>query len=217
MKKEHLLNIPKHFKTICIHKYWVYKYCKLCGITWRGIKHDLSKFSPTEFFESIKYYTGTSSPIDGAKKAMGYSKAWFHHRGRNDHHYEMWVDNFDNGGIPLDMPFECVVEMLCDYLGAGKAYYKENFNYLKEFNWFKQKISNPVAMHIHTKAFIYIVLELLASIEYYGEHDPVIQVLGKDNLYKIYNETSREYTEESFAEHVKYMKSVWRERLCQEK
>ena len=60
-----------HFKTICKHKYWVFHYCKMAGIPWRGIVHDLSKFSPTEFCESVKYYTGTSSPIDECKKDIG--------------------------------------------------------------------------------------------------------------------------------------------------
>lgn len=67
-----------HFKKICIHKYWVFYYCCKAGIPIQGVTHDLSKFSPTEFFESIKYYQGTSSPIDACKKVNGYSMAWFH-------------------------------------------------------------------------------------------------------------------------------------------
>ena len=201
MKKEHLLNIPKHFKTICIHKYWVYRYCKLGGITWRGIKHDLSKFSPIEFFESIKYYTGTSSPIDGAKKAMGYSKAWFHHRGRNDHHYEMWQDNFDKGGEPIQMPFECAVELICDYLGAARVYMGKDFSYQKEFEWFQSKLDNGVAMHIQTKVFVYRVFKIMAETESRFEKGDIIRkgyyVLKSDMLRNIYY-SCKNYDERGF-------------------
>ena len=84
-----LKNIFLHFKKICVHKYWVGYYCFKADLYWQGIIHDLSKFSPVEFWESVKYYQGTSSPIDVSKKVNGYSKAWFH-RGRNLHHYEYW-------------------------------------------------------------------------------------------------------------------------------
>lgn len=102
----YISNIFKHFKKICIHKYWVFYYCCKAGIPLQGLVHDLSKFSTTEFWESVKYYQGTSSPIDACKKANGWSAAWMHHKGRNKHHYEYWQDNFDNGGNPIEMPMK---------------------------------------------------------------------------------------------------------------
>ena len=60
--------IFSHWKTIRIHRKWARRYCFMAGIPWRGIKHDLSKYSPVEFFESARYWTGTSSPINEAKK-----------------------------------------------------------------------------------------------------------------------------------------------------
>ena len=77
----------EHFKLITTHKTYVFRNCVKAGIIWRGIKHDLSKYSPTEFKESIKYFTGTDSPINACKKANGWSKAWMHHKGRNTHHF----------------------------------------------------------------------------------------------------------------------------------
>ena len=74
-------NIIKHFKLICTHKKYVFLNCKKAGLFWAGIKHDLSKFSPIEFLESVKYYDGTKSPIDVCKQKHGYSKAWLHHKG----------------------------------------------------------------------------------------------------------------------------------------
>lgn len=151
-------NAWKHFKLITIHKWYVFKNCCKAGIPLRGLLHDLSKYSPTEFLESIKYYQGDSSPIDACKKANGYSKAWLHHKGHNSHHYEYWQDNFDKGGEALQMPFKDSLEMVCDYLAAGKAYMKKEFTYEAEYEWWKRKISNPIAMHPQTKEFIDMML-----------------------------------------------------------
>lgn len=64
-----------HLKTVLIHKYWVFIYCCKLGIPWQGITHDLSKFSWTEFSESVKYYQGgKKSPIPAVKAELGYSK-----------------------------------------------------------------------------------------------------------------------------------------------
>ena len=61
-----------HFNTICRHKYWVMYYCHKCGITKRGLLHDLSKFSPTEFWTNVKYVVPGKSPIDAQKEKIGF-------------------------------------------------------------------------------------------------------------------------------------------------
>ena len=154
MNKITIKNTFRHFGKICNHKWWVFYYCCKAGIPLRGIKHDMSKFSPTEFWESVRYYQGTSSPIDACKKDKCVSKAWLHHKGRNTHHYEYHQDNFDNGGQPLQMPYKDAVEMLCDYLGAGRAYMGKNFTYQAEYDWWLKKCSKPLAMHPQTIDFI---------------------------------------------------------------
>ena len=153
----------KHFLLVCNHKKYVFKYCCKAGIILRGLKHDLSKFSPVEFFESVKYFSGDKSPIDNCKAEKGYSKAWLHHKGRNSHHYEYWQDNFDKGGTPLQMPFKDALEMVCDYLGAGKAYSKKNFTYEGEYKWWQNKKRNGIAMHPQTKAFIEMMMKQMAK------------------------------------------------------
>ena len=124
-----IINTFKHLRKILIHKYWVGLYCFKCGLYWRGLVHDLSKFSPAEFFESVKYYQGDRSPIDRCKEVNGWSKALQHHKGRNDHHYEYFIDNLDNGGEAIEMPKDCVLELIADYLGAGRAYMGKSFSY----------------------------------------------------------------------------------------
>ena len=179
------MNCLKHFIKICKHKYWVGYYCFKAGIPWRGIKHDMSKFSPIEFWESVKYYSGTSSPIDACKKDKGWSKAWQHHKGRNDHHYEYFVDNLDNGGTAIQMPFINVAELIADYLGAGRAYMGENFSYQAEYEWWFNKKKKPLLMHPQTKKFIDLVLYNLTQKK---EN----LVLNKNALKRFYKKAERE-------------------------
>lgn len=157
-------NAWKHFKLITKHKLYVFYYCCIAGIPLRGLIHDVSKYSPTEFFESAKYFQGDSSPINACKKANGYSKAWLHHKGRNTHHYEYWQDNFDKGGESLQMPFKDALELICDYLAAGRAY-GENFTYSGEYQWWRNKIKNPIAMHPQTKLFVEYMLKDMKNHE----------------------------------------------------
>lgn len=172
--------IWNHFKTVCKHKYWVGKYCFMAGIPLRGIMHDMSKFSPTEFFESAKYYQGTRSPIDKCKEVNGYSKAWQHHKGRNTHHYEYWVDNLDIGGTAIQMPFDDARELICDFLGAGRAYMGKNFSYEAEYNWWLEKLKKPLKMNQQTKDFVDSVLLLLSV------HNNPKVTLNKNSLLRIY-------------------------------
>lgn len=139
MKIKHIKNIWFHLRKIQTHRKWVKHYCYAIDLYKQGFLHDLSKYSPTEFWEGVKYYQGDSSPIDAAKKDKGYSMAWFHHRGRNYHHYEMWQDDFDHGGKPLIMPYKYFAEMVCDYLAAGRAYNGVNFRFSNELAWWEKK------------------------------------------------------------------------------
>lgn len=150
-----------HLRTVARHRFWVRHYCFMAGLYWQGLTHDLSKYSPTEFFESARYYQGNRSPIDACKEAKGYSMAWFHHRGRNRHHWEYWVDNFQDGMTPVKMPYKYAAEMFCDYLGAGRAYMGKNFDVQKEIVWWERK-RKTVVMHPQTKRFIDLCFDYLA-------------------------------------------------------
>lgn len=154
-----------HIRTVVDHKKWVWYYCSRLGMYKVGLLHDLSKFSPTELLESAEYYAGgTSSPINEAKKDKGYSLAWFHHKGRNRHHYEYWFDNIDTGGTKVKMPEEYANELICDYLGAGRAYMKHNFSYYEEYKWWLGK-RDILAMNTQTKIFVDHVIVMLAYME----------------------------------------------------
>lgn len=171
-------NIFAHLKKIMVHRRYVRYYCFKAGLYMQGLMHDLSKYSPVEFWESVKYYQGSSSPITACKKDRGYSMAWFHHRGRNKHHWEYWVDDFDEGMIPKIIPEKYAIEMFCDFLGAGEAYMGDEYSKEKEFAWWKQKRQKYV-MHPVIKNFIdnCFVNYISFGINY---------ALDKERLHRIY-------------------------------
>ena len=117
-----LKKIAKHTMLVTEHRWYVFKLSIKAGIPFRGLIHDLSKFSPTEFVESVKYYNGKRSPINVCIEEKGYSLAWLHHKGINKHHCEFWVDFTRKGVIAAKMPNRYVVEMFCDRVAASLIY-----------------------------------------------------------------------------------------------
>lgn len=170
MNKFTLKNAWLHFKNTCKHKWWVFYYSWYFGIPFRGFMHDWSKFTPTEFIESVKFFKGDSSPINEAKKLQGISFAWHHHKAHNPHHYEYWTDCYDTGTVPRIMPWKYVIELVCDYLAAGRTYNdfnkKEPFTLKKELDWWNN-CKDGKCIHPLTKKLISAILE---NIAYHGLH-----------------------------------------------
>lgn len=116
-----------HLETVNTHRLEVMKNCMKCGLYAQGLSHDLSKYSPSEFNVSVRYFQGTRSPYMYEKEHFGYSEGWLHHKGRNKHHWEYWYDMIDGKWVPLEMPLPCLVEMVCDRVAACKVYQKEKY------------------------------------------------------------------------------------------
>lgn len=120
----------QHLKTINHHKSLVMKYCFKAGLYKQGLLHDMSKYSPVEFFVGAKYFQGNRSPNNAEREDKGYSLAWLHHKGRNKHHLEYWIDYSVNEGASMTgmrMPVRYVVEMFCDRLAACRTYHKNAY------------------------------------------------------------------------------------------
>lgn len=126
-----------HLKTVNKHRREVRKLCFKCGLYWQGLTHDLSKYSPIEFINGVKFFTGKGSPHMGERDRYGYSKAWLNHKGRNRHHAEYWQDIRPNGKTePIDMPRKYLAEMICDRVAASKIYLKENYTNDAPWNYY---------------------------------------------------------------------------------
>lgn len=156
--KGHLLTVLRHKRLVFIH-------CVKAGIPVRGVFHDMSKFSPREFYYGIKYFKGDKSPNEGEREAYGYSKAWMHHKGRNRHHFEYWTDyNLTDRCVrPVKMPLDCVVEMFCDRVAASKTYNKEKYTDKDPITYFMSRKAHRF-IHPETEAFIEKLLKMLSVI-----------------------------------------------------
>lgn len=155
----------KHLRVVMRHRKYVRHFCFKAHLFRQGLMHDLSKYSPTEFIESVRYFVGTSSPIDACKKDKGYSAAWMHHKSHNKHHREYWTDNYDKGTTCVKMPWKYALECFCDFLGAGKAYNPDKFTPELEFDWWKSNRLN-IKINLDTRMLIDI---LFISYVRYGE------------------------------------------------
>lgn len=153
-----------HLKTIMYHKYLVMQGCFKVGLYYQGLTHDLSKFSPTEFMVGAKYFQGTRSPNNAEREDIGYSSSWLHHKGRNKHHFEYWIDYsvraIEGGMAPAPMPVRYVIEMFMDRIAASKVYEKENYDDGKPLAYFMK--GKDCLMHEKTKKQLIVLLKMLA-------------------------------------------------------
>lgn len=128
-----------HLNTINNHKRLITIACFKCSLYKQGLLHDLSKYAPIEFLAGVKYWEGNASPINNEKKDLGYSNGWLHHKGRNKHHFEYWIDyapNPHNGLIGIKMPKKYVAEMVLDRMCASKNYMKDKYTEDKPLEYY---------------------------------------------------------------------------------
>lgn len=154
----------QHLRTINHHKRLVMEHCFQVGLYKQGFLHDLSKYSPAEFLVGCKYYQGTRSPNNAEREAVGYSSAWLHHKGRNKHHYEYWIDyNTQAGGMaPVPMPTRYVVEMLVDRIAASKIYEGKNYTDASPLKYYLKGVEKT-PIHPDTAALLEKLLRMLAQ------------------------------------------------------
>ena len=168
-------NVTGHLKTVRKHRREVRKLCFKCGLYKQGLLHDLSKYSPSEFLSSVKYWTGNRSPIDNQIDDIGFSEAWLHHKGRNKHHYEYWIDqSHGDPEILCDIPFKYVAEMFCDRVAATKTYLKEKYTESSPLDYaLKKQEKEKQLMNENTYSEI---MGLLKNLSENGEKDTVKKI-----------------------------------------
>lgn len=157
------MNFWGHFKTVHRHRALVRKYCFRLGLYWQGLTHDLSKYSPVEFWAGVKYFQGSRSPNDQQRKELGYSAAWLHHKGRNRHHFEYWTDyQKDGSGIGgVEMPGKYIAEMFCDRLAASKVYKGKDFSQGDPYKFFERGKGRNLMLHPATAELLEKILLIL--------------------------------------------------------
>lgn len=153
-----------HFKTITHHKLLVMQYCFRVGLIRQGLMHDMSKYSWTEFRVGAKYYTGTRSPNAAEREELGYSTAWLHHKGRNKHHLEYWIDY---GGRDMElmghpMPTRYMVELCLDRIAACRVYHGKAYTDKDPLDYLEHSRDSRM-MHPQTHAQVVEILTMLAE------------------------------------------------------
>lgn len=172
----------RHLKTINHHKWLVMKHCFKVGLYRQGLMHDLSKYTPVEFLAGAKYYQGTRSPNAAQREKIGYSAAWLHHKGRNKHHMEYWIDyglGQDETMIGMKMPVRYVVEMFCDRVAASKTYRGKDYTDADAYNYYL-KSHHHYIIHPETDELLARLLKMLAEE---GE-DRTMEYIRKEVLKK---------------------------------
>ena len=155
-----------HLSTITRHRHAVIRHCRKAGIFWQGLRHDLSKYSPTEFWQGVRYYEdGKRSPNEAEREAYGYSLAWMHHKGRNRHHFEYWIDYCigEDGKVYMGgckMPLKYVAEMFCDRIAACKIYQGEQYTDASAYDYYERSRGH-ILIHPETGELIGEMLRVL--------------------------------------------------------
>ncbi|MBQ5431020.1 MAG: catalase [Lachnospiraceae bacterium] len=179
-----------HFKTITHHRHLVMKGCFKAGLYWQGLTHDLSKYSWVEFSVGARYFQGDRSPNNAEREATGVSLAWLHHKGRNKHHLEYWIDynvnrdpssGKDHGAMAgMKMPERYVVEMFVDRISASKNYLKESYRDDAPLQYFL-KSQDHYIIHPQTKELLHQLLLMNAQK---GE-DETFRYIRKEILHNL--------------------------------
>lgn len=172
----------RHFSTITKHRHKVIAHCMKAGIGFQGLFHDLSKYSPVEFFTGAKHYLGTKSPNEEERALYGYSKAWMHHKGRNRHHFEYWTDYHPQRRVvePVKMPYNYVAEMFCDRVAASKIYNGKAYKDSDPLNYF---LKAKATRFIHNETSDELE-ELLRMLSEKGEAETFRYLKSKVKAYK---------------------------------
>lgn len=156
-----------HFCTITHHKFLVMKSCFRVGLYKQGLLHDLSKYSWTEFRVGAKYFQGNYSPNNAEKADKGLSLSWLHHKGRNKHHFEYWIDYAakpcDTVIEGIQMPRNYVAEMIVDRICASRVYNGKNYTDEYPLQYYLKSKDRMWFIHKETKRQMEFLLTMLAE------------------------------------------------------
>lgn len=80
-------------------------------------EHDYSKNDPEEY-NAYDAYFYTHAKNRSYAIVEDFRKAWLYHIHKNPHHWQYWIlinDDPGEGEIVLDMPYNYILEMICDW------------------------------------------------------------------------------------------------------
>lgn len=161
----------KYLKYVTMHRYYVFLECLKMGLVWRGLKHDISKFLPSEWFPYAEFFHGKYAKARRDKTgyydpnhtaSLEFSYAWFLHTKRNDHHWQYWATAKDTDGVKLfPMPPNAILEMICDWYGASRAQGKSGWP--EVLTWYTDN-KDKIRLHYTTRYYVEQLLALKCKV-----------------------------------------------------
>ena len=98
------------------------------------LNHDESKNNPDEYNAYDDYFYGKNRSYG---VVMAFKQAWLKHIHRNPHHWQHWVlinDEPEEGEVILEMPYEYIIEMICDWW----SFSWKNDDLTEIFSWYEK-------------------------------------------------------------------------------
>lgn len=137
----------RHILKLLRHKWHVGAALWSHGLYWRAIKHDWTKWVPPEWRAYVDRTEGdrVGRPVRGPF----YDRTLLHHYRSNSHHWQHWVLIENDGTVrPLEMPYDDAVEMVCDWIGAGRSYERTNVT-----KWWRANRAR-IMLHTNTRRLV---------------------------------------------------------------
>lgn len=120
--------------------------------------HDVTKFTPAEYEAYDAYFYGEEKTPEVVEE---FNKAWLHHIHYNPHHWQHWIlinGDPNEGEIVLEMPYEYVIEMICDWWAFSWA--KNNLHEI--FEWYDEHKAH-IKLHPNTRKTVESILEKIKN------------------------------------------------------
>lgn len=148
-----------YLKYVIRHKWFVFLAClgtRNPRLILRGTIHDWTKFLPYEWFPYVNFFYGKPRSEAGKgymhqvkEEDYDFNKAWNHHQKKNDHHWQWWILQKEDGTVfALPMSPIARAEMLADWRGAGRAQ-----GNLKTWEWWEANKDN-IFLHPETREWV---------------------------------------------------------------
>ena len=148
MSKQYNLYLEQHKGNVAKGFYWIQENAPellfdIPGVSYEHqicYSHDYSKSLSDEYEAYDDYFYGGNKSFN---VVQDFNRAWLTHIHRNPHHWQYWIlinDNPKEGEIIMDMPYNYIIEMICDWWAFSWSkgnlfeifsWYDEHKNYMK--------------------------------------------------------------------------------------